>query len=139
MSNTLRIIDGDYVLNQSGQPHTLSGADKAVQDLAEMLSVDVTADGFGAGLPTLLGRDEGTDPAAFSLEFMLRDAIEQGFARLVSLQRQSLTNRTPDELFARIANLQVMRQQGDPRVYRWRLDVLTVSGVAKSLKGRIQT
>jgi len=134
MSRTFKITGGDAVLGPNGGPTTVSGHDKARQDIALALLSPVQPNGFGFGLPEIMNRESGGE---IGIEFALRQAITDGFNRLRSLQQSSLGNRTPDELFVDISNLMVQRQRSDIRVYRWALDVRTISGVLKQLKGNL--
>lgn len=133
MSRTYQIVNGDMHYGGNGGVLTVTGHDKARQDVALSLAASQQPDGYGFGLVDLVGAD--LEP--FMGEFELRRRIMDGFDRLKQLQQSSIINRTPDELFVEVVNLAVQRQRTDPRVYRWALDVRTVSGTVKQLKGSV--
>lgn len=137
MSKTYQIVNKDIAYGTSGGVLTVTGTEKARQDISESIGVATQADGFGFGIVDLVGTDDGPETNIMGIEFLLRQRIQDGFQRLVQLQRGSLTNRTPDEIYTEITNLQVQRQRADVRVYRWSLDVQTISGKLKTLSGTI--
>jgi hypothetical protein len=140
VSQTFLIQNNDVAYDVGGQARLVSGKAKVRQDLAEMLSIEVQPDGQGAGIVSLAGSDEGLDDGVGSnLDFELRTRIEGGTRRLMASQRQSMANRTADEVLTRITNLEAAQSTADPRVYLWRLDVQTLSGQGATLRGRVRT
>ncbi len=88
MSTTIRMFDGDVFLNSAGRGEELTGADKAAQDLAEILMTPFDSD-----------RDYGSELADLD--------IPQPVSALVG---KSLITRKVDEAVQRLIRF----QQADP-------------------------
>jgi hypothetical protein len=139
LSKTFLIVNSDITYNQSRQPNTVVDGIKIQQDLAEMLSVSIQPNGFGAGIIDEIG-DIGTMNAGqfTSFDLDLRNLLTAATARFVALQQSSSNNRATNELIASIVNVQTQKDPSDPTKYRWRIDYQTVNGVYQKVQGAIQ-
>lgn len=129
MSQTFKIQNGDCVLDQSGSVVMVADLPKLRQDLSELFSVSILDNGFGAGLVDLIGAVDGFDDGyAANIEFTLRERLEAGLKRLMTLQRRSLQNMPPEETITGIGQLDVQRDPTNPTVYRWKATIKTLAG-----------
>jgi hypothetical protein len=138
VSKTFLVQGGDAVYGSNRQPVTTQNGAKLKQDLAEMLSINIQPDGFGAGIVQVLGLSSQLDNGQTSdIEFILRDRLTSATNRFIGLQKKNVTNRSLDELVKSVTNLQVQQNQNDPTMFFWRADWYTFAGTFQSLKGRI--
>ena len=138
MSSTFLIQNGDAVVGANGQPQTVSGNAKANQDTKEMLSIKLQQSGFGAGIVDIVGSDFQSDNGmGANIEYTIRDRLSSAVSRFIALQQSSMSNRTLDELIARILNLQVFRSNTDPTLFFWRVDLQTFNGETLTLSGKV--
>lgn len=116
----------------------ISDNKKLRQDLAEMLSISVQPDGFGAGIVDIIGQDfEFDDGLSSNVEFTLHDRLNSAAARFIVLQRQVVANKPITELISRVINIEAQQSDEDPTRYDWRIDFQTIDGQVKFLRGRI--
>jgi len=86
MSTTLRVFDGDIFLNSAGRSESISGADKATQDIAEVLMTPLdSARDYGSELADL------NIPAAVEVfvgKSLVSRKIDEAIQRLKHLQEK---------------------------------------------------
>lgn len=103
MSQTFRIQNGDWVIAPSGQTQMVSDLPKLSQDFSELLTIEPTANGFGAGLEALIGVVGTPSVIASNLERGIQNAIQ----RWQVLQQRQRSIRPAKERVAGIAALRV--------------------------------
>ena len=138
MSQTFLIKNGDVVIsNMSGTTHMVTDRTALRQILLENLSINTLQDGFGAGIPSLVGFVP-YDPAPFTMS--VDRSIRNSINTMRSLQRADLSIVRPrDEQITGISFLRVFQDTGDPRVYLYYVNVTTVAGPQMQVSGTIQT
>lgn len=82
MTQTPKIVDGDWVLSNTGQIAVVEGRDKVRQDLRELFSTNRLPNGFG----TYLGRIKGQTSDAFVVQALIEDEVRTGVANMRRLQ-----------------------------------------------------
>lgn len=139
MSRTFKIVNGDCVYDQSGRPTTISDKPKLSQDLAEMLAIETQPNGFGAGIVSLIGTEDGGlhDGLDANMEFAIRDKLEVATNRFIAIQRQNLKNRPTTEQLKGLDFLQVQVSATDPSLFGWQASFSTVDGKFLTKKGTI--
>jgi phage baseplate assembly protein W len=99
MSTTIRMADGDLFINSAGRGETIDGADKASQDIAEILltPLDALRD-FGSELSSL----NVPEPVrVFAGRALISKKVDEAVQRLKRLQ-QNDTESTAEERIDRI-------------------------------------
>lgn len=138
MSQTFLIKNGDVVIsNMSGTTYMVTGRTALRQDLLENLSINTIYNGFGAGIPGLVGFVP-LDPTPFTMavDRMIRNSINT----MMNLQQATLSIYRPtDEQITGISFLRVFQDPTDPRVYLYYVDVTTVAGPQMQVSGTVQT
>jgi hypothetical protein len=138
MSQTFLIKNGDVMIsNMSGTPHMIVGKEALRQDLLEDLSINTLPNGYGAGIPALVGYvPYDTMPFTMDIDKLIRSSIDTMQALQNSIQS---IYRPTDEQIAGISFLRVFQHPTDPRVYLYYVNVDTVAGVQLKVSGNIQT
>jgi phage baseplate assembly protein W len=139
MTVTVRVVDGDAVLNRAtGRPELIQDRPKLRQDVRQMLSQRTNVDGFGAGLDELIGQP--SDP--FAIRAQISTRVRSGVRAFQSLQdRFHFASRTAEERLLRVANLRVglasQNGQLSRTTFAFRLDVLSAAGTSTPLGGKL--
>jgi hypothetical protein len=133
MSWTFKIVDGDFVRDQSGRTgyEEVSGRGKLVQECKMILSTDIRADGVGSSLRKIVGKSSrGGDeigqgvPLMFEFQLMVRNSIE----RYRNKQRNTLfSRRLMSELLDDFSPTYVAPDPDDARKFKWRVDFFTMN------------
>ncbi len=136
MARTFLIRDGGVVINRSsGGPVMVSGAEKARQDVANMLGTEFTPDDIGASLDTIVG---SVPQSPAQVRQLIRARVTRAFNTLLSLQKRfNRRSRSSVETFSRLANVTASTTASDPTAYVFRVDVTTVAGGTISFGGRL--
>jgi hypothetical protein len=102
MSTTIRMADGDLYINSAGRAETITGADKAAQDLAEvfMTPLDGLRD-YGSELASL---DIPPQISVFAGKALLSKKVDEAVQRLKRKQEAD-SYVTDDELIESINRL----------------------------------
>lgn len=103
MSQTFRIVNGDWVITPAGQPDLISNLPKLGQDFTELLTINTMPNGFGASLEEVVGTVGVPTTIAASLDSRIRSAIQ----RWQVLQQKQRAVRTLQERVASLALLTV--------------------------------
>lgn len=119
MSYDLKLVNGDVVLNSTGDVQTVSNDAKLIQDVLKIL---FTATGENTlhkwyGTP-LLSRVVGQSYDLDLLQAEIQSAIEYGINNLITLQSLQLRDNqfvTPKELIASIDDISAELDQVDKR------------------------
>jgi hypothetical protein len=115
---TLKISNGDILLDDIGRPLIVENLDKLSQTVHEILSIDIQENGFGAGL--------GQTGLAVQTE------IYSAFGRWKELQDKSKQERSDLEKFDSIQNIFVDSHQTE---IRFEVDVLSKEGSNTIVRG----
>lgn len=102
MSTTLRMADGDLFINSAGRAETVTGANKAAQDIAEVLltPLDGLRD-YGSELQDL----NVPEPVRiFAGRALISKKVDEAIQRLIRFQQRD-TQSTADERISRINRL----------------------------------
>jgi hypothetical protein len=128
MSFDLKLSNGDLVLTASGQPEAVTGNDKIRQDILKIL---LTEEGdnsyhqsYGSSVGSLnVGENFGQSFTERSMEGSVSNAIN----KLITLQKfQSRTQfLNPAEVIVSIRNIQIYRDELDPRMWSIFVSVIT--------------
>ncbi len=104
MSKTLRMSDGDIFINSAGRAEEIEGADKAAQDLAEILMTPLDSlRGYGSELADLsIPQPVGL----FAGKAIISKKVDEAVQRLRRLQEQD-PNAGSDERIEKINKLVV--------------------------------
>lgn len=136
MARTFLIQRGSVVINRSsGGPVMVSGAQKARQDVANMLGTEFTPDDIGASLDSIVG---SVPRSSAQVRQQVRNRVNRAFSTLLSLQRRfNRRTRTADETLSRLVNVQASTLAADPTAYIFRVVVTTVAGESITFGGRL--
>jgi len=120
--------DGDVAVNNAtGRPNTLTGTNKVTQDLQEFFTVNITVNGFGAGIDSMLGMVP-VDGASFV--GLIDSRVRAGIAQFRSMQHSDTRIQyTQDELVLSLAKLVVAQTPNDDTAYYFTASILTESGL----------
>jgi len=134
MSSTLMIKNGDVVVSSAtGRPVTISGLPLLKQHLTEMLSINTLPNGFGAGIPSLVGLvpdNSGVVP------LVVDQNIRSSVNAMIQLQNNGVTDNYLDtEKVSSVAALQVAQVSGVPTDYAYKLDIASVAGATVTRSG----
>ena len=128
MSFDLKLSNGDLVLNSSGQPDVVTGNNKIRQDILKILLTEegenIYHQGYGSSVGSLnIG---GTLDQQFT-EKSMQTSVSNSIKKLISLQRfQSRTQfLSPSEVIVSIKDIQVYRDELDPRMWSIFVSVIT--------------
>jgi hypothetical protein len=141
MTSTFKVVRGDVVIDRTtGRPVQIEGRVKLRQDVAQLLTQQPNAEGFGAGLDDLIGIP--SDP--FSIRAQISRNIRASIRAMQQLQdRFHFTARTDQERLQSIASLTVGEAQQDGQVARttfaFRLSVRSVAGIEVPVTGQLVT
>ena len=127
MTYTIQIDHGDWRFDEAtGQVVEVEGQKKTSQDIREFLTVEVLANGFGAGLDELLGYVD--EPLV--IQALMRSNISQGITRIQQLQaRYQRAQRTGSERISGLAELVVGPSSRDQKTgFVFRVKVQTFDG-----------
>ena len=138
MSQTFFIQNGDVAINtMSGRPNMVSGRNTLRQELLEDLSINTLNNGYGAGIPALVGYVP-FDPAPFTMA--IDRAIRNSINVMQALQRGQISiNRPTNEQVSGVSFLRVFQDTNDPRVYLYYVNVETVAGPQLQVSGTVST
>ena len=134
MSKTLKFTDGDMVRSYTNSSYLyVEDGEKIKQDVALMLTSGVRAStGLGCDLDGVIGKDAENPLYAYSqfpIVFNFQTRIRIGLERFRNQQRKYLfSQRTPKELIFDFAPAEVWIDSSDPRLFKFRVDVLTEDG-----------
>jgi hypothetical protein len=103
MSQTFRIVNGDWVISPAGTTELVSDLPKLGQDFSELLTINPMPNGFGAGLESVIGTVGVPTTIAAALDSRIRSAIQ----RWQVLQQRQRAVRSLRERVAGIATLRV--------------------------------
>lgn len=113
MSTTLRMADGDILINSAGRAETVTGADKCAQDIAEVLMTPLQ-NGYGSELADI---DVPEPVRTFVGKGIVSKKVDEALQRLIRLQRADLQS-TPDERIDRVERI-VVEQIGATDFVFW--------------------
>lgn len=107
-------IRRDLTFDQSGSLSTVSGHDKVEQQVLKILLTATQSNrlhlDYGANLPDYIGQR-----LDLLLEFKIMQTVQNSILFVIDQQRQSTQDLPLDEIIARMADLQVRRDETDPR------------------------
>jgi hypothetical protein len=138
MSQTFLIKNGDVAISaMSGSPYMVTDRVALRQELYEDLSINTLQNGYGAGIPALVGYVP-YDPAPFTMS--VDRAIRNSINTMKSLQQSVISIRRPlDEQITGISFLRVFQDTSDPRVYLYYVNVTTAAGPQMQVSGTVTT
>lgn len=128
MASTLKIQDGDVMISSAnGRPITITGQQKTSQDIKEFFTINIQANGFGAGIEQLIGALS----SGSSLTGVVDRQIVDGINDFIDLQRSDPSiPRTADETIVGVTDVQTTQDPSDPTKYYFTANVITLSGKA---------
>lgn len=132
MTVTFQITNGDVTIGSSGQPNTIADNVKLRQDVQENLAIEIQANGFGAGLESLIG--------VLTDEYAMRSEINQRVRKsIVAMQNlQDRYHRAQRPLNERIARVEqiIVTSVGDKKTtFLFKVDVRTVANTTETSTG----
>lgn len=134
MSWSFKIENGDLVRTAYNNGYEeLEGLAKLKQDVEMVLSTSIrTSTGIGCSLDDVIGMSTMNPMGAYMqfpamVEFQTR--VMSGMSRLkYYLTNTQSRERATEEQILEISPVQLWPMNDDPRNYRWRVDVLSLSG-----------
>lgn len=133
---TFQIVNGDVVISDAtGQPATLTDAQKLRQDLKCLMATAAAPDNIGAGLDDVINGDP-TDEATVRALVSVR--IRQAVQNMVTLAaRYQRADRSALELLSRLQRLNVARVANSATDYNFQAEFISVNGAATTLSGTL--
>ena len=134
MSKTLKFHNGDMVRSYLNSSYNyVEDKEKVRQDVKLMLTSGVRkSTGLGCGLDEVVGQSVNNPVCAyaqFPIVFEFQTRLRVGLSRLKSAQRRrQIRQRTPGELIFDFTPAEVWMDNGDPRNYKWSVNIITEDG-----------
>lgn len=134
---TLKVVDGDFVVDPAtGRFVTVSGRDKARQDVRLTLGKVPGVQGDGCGLDELMATMPDS-PESLRTDVVQR--VRTGLSRLVELEaRGQARSRAPEEQVVGVGHVFVWPTT-DPTKFQFRVNVRTAAGAPTAVGGVLVT
>jgi hypothetical protein len=144
MSWSFKIENGDLVRTSYNNGYEeINGLAKLKQDVEMTLSTSVRwSTGVGCSLDEVIGMSTMNPISSYMqfpaiVEFQTR--VMTGMNRLkYYLNNTQIRERTTSEQILEVSPVQIWPNNDDPRNYRWRIDVLSVSGSDVAIGGTVR-
>jgi len=144
MSWGLKIENGDLVRTSYNNGYEeVIGLAKLKQDVEMVLSTSIRpSNGIGCSLDEVIGKSVMNPMSSYMqfpaiVEFQTR--VMTGMSRLrYMLSSTQVDYRTTDEQIFEVSPVQIWPMSDDPRNYRWRIDILSVSGDDVAIGGTVR-
>jgi hypothetical protein len=131
MAKTLKITNGDIVRSATNAQYTyVEDKEKVRQDVREVLTTSINPlTGLGSDLDSIVGSTSFNPADTYSYlppMFNFQGNVESALNRLIRVQKSYLlSQRTYHELISGVSPVQIWPIVGDPRNFRWKVQIKT--------------